>query len=119
MAKAGEGSGDVAVKSRTGLLCCVALTLSLPATAWGGDAAEGEKLARRACAGCHSVAAGQSPMPEAPPFASIARSKRFRTRGSTLLTGSHVKMPNFAFTEEQAEDVTAYLKSLALRRVRH
>lgn len=30
---------------------------------------------------------------------------------------SHPIMPNFAFTNEQAEDLAAYLKSLARRRV--
>jgi mono/diheme cytochrome c family protein len=89
----------------------------LPAAARAGDAAEGERLARRACGYCHAIAAGPSPMAAAPPFASIARSKKFRVSGSRLVTGNRVKMPSFAFTDEQAADITAYLKSLAIRRV--
>ncbi|HKY85987.1 MAG TPA: cytochrome c, partial [Pseudorhodoplanes sp.] len=67
---------------------------------------------------CHSIAAGPSPMAEAPPFDTIARSKQFRVQGSGLMFKNHVIMPSFAFTNEQAEDVAAYLKSLARRRVR-
>jgi mono/diheme cytochrome c family protein len=106
------------VKNRTGLFC-IAATLSLQTVAFGADAVEGERFARRVCTTCHSIAAGQSPMPAAPPFATIARSKNFRTQGSGLLFKSHPIMPNFAFTNEQAEDVAAYLKTLARRRTRH
>lgn len=95
------------------------LTFLLPATAWAGDAGEGERFARRVCTTCHSITADLSPMKEAPPFASIARSKKFRTLGSGLLFESHVIMPSFAFTNDQAEDIAAYLKTLARRRVRY
>jgi mono/diheme cytochrome c family protein len=108
--------GGLSVKNRTGLVCLV-LTLSLQTLAWGADAEDGERLARRVCSTCHSIAAGQSPMADAPPFASIARSRSFRKEGSGLLLKSHVKMPNFAFTNEQADNVVAYLKTLARRRV--
>jgi mono/diheme cytochrome c family protein len=95
------------------------LTLLPPVTAWAANPEEGERLARRVCSTCHSITAGLSPMAEAPPFASIARSKKFRTRGSDVLFDSHVIMPSFAFTNEQAEDIAAYLKTLARRRVRY
>ena len=97
----------------------LAAGLLLPAVAWAGDSDEGERFARRACSTCHSIAAGLSPMAEAPPFATIARSKKFRTRGAQLLFDQHVIMPTFAFTNEQAEDIAAYLKALARRRVRY
>ena len=106
------------MKNRTGLFC-IATTLSLQTMAFGADAVDGERFARRVCSTCHSVAAGPSPMPAAPPFATIARSKNFRTQGSSLLFKSHPIMPNFAFTNEQAEDVVAYLKLLARRPTRH
>jgi mono/diheme cytochrome c family protein len=105
------------VKNRTGFLC-IAMTLSLQTTAWGADAVEGERFARRVCTTCHSITAGPSPMAAAPPFAAIARSKTFRIQGSGLLFNSHPIMPSFAFTNEQAEDIAAYLKTLARRRVR-
>jgi len=109
---------ELKVKNRTGLFCIV-LTLSLQTMAWAADPVEGERFARRVCSTCHSIAAGQSPMAAAPPFASIAHSKNFRIQGSGLFFKSHLLMPNFAFTNEQAEDVTAYLKTLARRRVRY
>ena len=105
------------MKKRTGLLC-IAITLSLPAMAFGGDAVEGERFARRVCTACHAITSGPSPMAAAPPFATIARSKNFRIQGSGLLFKNHPIMPSFAFTNEQAEDVAAYLKTLARRRVR-
>jgi mono/diheme cytochrome c family protein len=91
--------------------------LLLPATGYGGDPAEGERLARRACAFCHSIAAKPSPMADAPAFVTIARSKKFRVQGVQLITGTRVKMPAFPFTDEQADDIAAYLKVLANRRV--
>ena len=105
------------MKTRIGF-CLIVLTLSLPATAWAANSVEGERLARRVCSTCHSIATGQSPMAAAPPFASIARSRAFRIGGTSLFFKSHVIMPNFAFTNEQAEDVAAYLKVLARRQVR-
>ena len=97
----------------------LAVLLLLPAVAWAADPDEGERFARRVCSTCHSIAAGISPMAEAPPFATVARSKKFRTRGAQLLFDQHVIMPTFAFTNEQAEDIAAYLKALARRRVRY
>jgi mono/diheme cytochrome c family protein len=82
------------------------------------DASAGKGLARRLCSACHSIAEGPSPMAAAPPFASIARSRQFQEQGAALFFRSHAIMPNFAFTGEQAEDLAAYLKSLARRRVR-
>jgi hypothetical protein len=57
-------------------------------------------------------------MAEAPAFASIARSSQFRIQGAGLLFKSHAIMPNFAFTTDQAENIAAYLKTLAPGRVR-
>ena len=88
----------------------------LPHAAWASDPSEGEKLARRVCSTCHAVtAAGRSPMVEAPTFAALARSQAFRNNAVGLLFKSHDKMPNFAFTSEQAEDVLAYIRTLAPR----
>ena len=97
----------------------VVLTLSSQTVAWAASPDEGERMARRVCSTCHSIAAGPSPLAEAPPFATIARSKKFRTQGSSLLFGSHVIMPSFAFTNDQAEDIADYLKTLARKRVRY
>jgi mono/diheme cytochrome c family protein len=99
----------------TGLIC-VGLTFSLQTIVWAADSAEGQKFARRVCSTCHLVTSkGQSPMADAPPFALIARSQKFRVSGAGLLFQSHTIMPNFAFTNEQAENVAAYIKTLVRR----
>jgi mono/diheme cytochrome c family protein len=78
------------------------------------DAGRGRQLAGRVCSVCHVVTAGQQPgVPNAPSFQSIARSPQFRAKRAKLLWEKHGTMPNFALTAEEAEDVTAYIRSLA------
>lgn len=87
--------------------------LLMPGTAGAGDAVEGQQFARRVCSVCHSVGPNrESPMTDAPPFISIARSQKFKDGGVALLFQTHQKMPNFAFTAEQAEDVAAFIEAL-------
>jgi mono/diheme cytochrome c family protein len=74
----------------------------------------GRQLARRSCSVCHVVLAGQKPgVPPAPSFRSIAKSPQFRAKGAKLLWEVHGTMPNFALTGEEADDVAAYIRSLA------
>ena len=74
----------------------------------------GRQFARRVCSVCHVVSAGQrSGVPPAPSFRSIARSAQFRTKGAQLLWEKHGTMPNFALTADEADDVAAYIRSLA------
>jgi mono/diheme cytochrome c family protein len=74
----------------------------------------GRQLARRSCSVCHVVVAGQKPgVPPAPAFRSIAKSPQFRAKGAKLLWEVHGTMPNLALTGEEADDVAAYIKSLA------
>ena len=83
-------------------------------SAFAADAERGRQFARRVCSVCHVVAAGQRQgVPPAPPFRSIARSAQFRTKGAQLLWEKHGTMPNFALTADEADDVAAYIKSLA------
>ena len=83
-------------------------------SAFAADAERGRQFARRVCSVCHIVAAGQRQgVPPAPPFSSIARSAQFRTKGAQLLWEKHGTMPNFALTADEADDVSAYIRSLA------
>ena len=81
---------------------------------FAADAERGKQLARRLCSVCHVVRVGQSAgVPPAPPFRSIAKSPQFRAKRAKLLWEAHGTMPNFALTGDEAEDVAAYIRSLA------
>ena len=98
------------------------LAMAPPATAQPvGDPVAGGRIAATWCSNCHLVGlaerhAGQPAAQDAaPPFATLAR------RGSTTRAGlraflqaPHRQMPDYNLTEQQREDVIAYL--LALRR---
>jgi mono/diheme cytochrome c family protein len=81
------------------------------------DVDRGRQFAHRVCSVCHQVSprlgAG---VPPAPPFASIAKSKQFRAKRAKLLWEAHGTMPNLALTADEAEDVAAYIGSLASQR---
>jgi len=93
----------------------VALALvTCSASGFAADVQRGKRLARHVCAICHVVFEGQSPGdPNAPSFRSIAKSRQFRENGVRLVWEKHPKMPNFAVTQEESDDVAAYIKSLA------
>jgi len=80
-----------------------------------GDAKRGATLAQTVCAECHTVDVGQTPSPNtrAPSFVTVAK-----TRGMTPLAlrvwlqSPHPTMPNLLLTDEQKDDVIAYLLGL-------
>ena len=81
-----------------------------------GEVRRGAKLVQRMCAECHSVEGTETPPTntKAPSFASIAKMPEMsmmllRER----LDFPHPMMPSLLLTNEQKEDITAYL--LALR----
>lgn len=83
-------------------------------SAFAANIERGKQLAVRLCSVCHVVAVGQSPgVPNAPSFRSIARSPQFRAKRAKLLWEKHGAMPNFALTGDEADDVAAYIRSLA------
>jgi mono/diheme cytochrome c family protein len=101
---------------RFSLLATVAgLALLICGTsAFAASAERGKQLARRLCSVCHVVRAGQNPgVPPAPAFRLIAKSTQFRAKGAKLLWEAHGTMPNFALTGDEADDVAAYIGSLA------
>lgn len=82
-------------------------------SASAADAERGKQYAERVCSLCHAVSGSQaSPNPNAAAFRVIARSKNFRAKKDAWLWAQHAKMPNLAFTREEAADVSAYLRSL-------
>ena len=94
----------------TGLyrLGCVSQCLTVAATlaitpAFGADADNGERLARRWCSPCHVVASNQrGTTSEAPPFATIANRSDFdAAKVALFLLDPHPKMPNMGLLEQK------------------
>ncbi|KQT70373.1 cytochrome C [Methylobacterium sp. Leaf465] len=87
-----------------------------PATARDGSASRGKTLARATCARCHGIGSrGVSPMPEAPAFRTLARRFPIDDLADILVEGverRHPAMPAFQLDPSDADDLTAYLKTL-------
>ncbi len=84
------------------------------APGFAADALRGKQFASRVCAICHVVFEGLSPRnPNAPSFQSVANSPQFREKGVRLLWEQHPTMPNISLTQQESDDVAAYIKSLA------
>lgn len=97
---------------RTILLCCLGLAIGTPAHS--ADAQLGSQLAQQRCAACHIVGADQrQELAEAPPFELIARKYAPDPDALVLnLMGPHAKM-NFRLARGDAENVAAYIRTLA------
>jgi mono/diheme cytochrome c family protein len=99
---------------RVAIGCCLGLSL----VASGGHAADvesGKRLAQQRCAACHIVTANprNDVVADAPPFLAIGRKYGFDSEALVFnLVGPHAKM-NFALTRPEANDVAAYIQSLA------
>ena len=79
------------------------------------DAAHGEQLARRWCASCHIVDAGEHRIvaDQPPAFASIAQRPGFNVdRLAFFLLDPHPVMPNMGLSRSEAADLAAYIASL-------
>lgn len=83
-----------------------------------GDPERGRVLAAESCAECHAVAPGDrlSPDANAPAFAAVSEMPS-ATRTSLLvwLQSSHPTMPNIKLTDQEADDLIAYILDLAPR----
>jgi mono/diheme cytochrome c family protein len=87
----------------------------LTADANAADAGNGERIAQSRCATCHIVVAPnqQREVADAPPFEAIARKLDFNPDMLVFhLLEPHPKM-NFALTRPEANDVAAYMSTLA------
>jgi mono/diheme cytochrome c family protein len=92
----------------------VAASATLAATAAGAaDAEHGEAMAKRWCATCHVVAAGQARgSTQAPPFSEIAGRPGFDAAQLALyLLLPHPRMPDMNMSRAEAADLAAYIAS--------
>jgi mono/diheme cytochrome c family protein len=94
--------------------CCLGLALAA-SSVFAADVEGGKRLAQLRCAACHIV----TPSPrndlvaDAPPFRAIARKYGSDTEALVFnLVGPHAKM-NFALSRPEANDIAAYIESLA------
>jgi mono/diheme cytochrome c family protein len=94
--------------------CCLGLVLAA-SSVFAADVEGGKRLAQLRCAACHIV----TPSPrndlvaDAPPFLVIARKYGSDTEALVFnLVGPHAKM-NFALSRPEANDIAAYIESLA------
>ena len=83
-------------------------------SAFGADAENGLRIARRWCASCHLITAGQrTGSDQAPPFSAIARIPNFdASKIALFLLDPHPKMPDMALTRDEAANLAAYIASL-------
>jgi len=100
------------VKLSVYILSVVALCAATAARA--GDAEAGRQLAQSRCAACHAVGHWQGDVvAAAPPFEVLARKFPGGTTDLIIaLRGPH-RMMNFRPTQSEADDIAAYIRSLA------
>ncbi len=104
-------------------LCSGLLLATLAAGAHAqqlGDPVAGERFAMLTCAECHMVAVGQSGLyrADAPPFPDLAQMPSTTALSlRVFLQTPHAKrsMPDLVLTENQMDDVIAYILSLRQR----
>ena len=84
------------------------------APAGAADPGSGERIARRFCVGCHSIARNQpSPQTDIPTFVEISRQRDFSAdRVALMLLTPHPPMPEFPITRGDAQDLAAYIAVL-------
>ena len=96
----------------------IAASTMLAATAHAqnaGSVAAGRELAREWCSACHIVAQGEgrNATDAVPSFIGVAQMpSTTATSLRVFLQSPHLRMPNFALTAEQTDDVIAYILSL-------
>jgi mono/diheme cytochrome c family protein len=80
-----------------------------------GSAQMGKAYAAKVCADCHDIEpAGEfSPSPEAPPFQEVADTIGMSPRALAVwLRSSHPTMPDFILSDDEIDNVVAYIMSL-------
>ena len=100
------------------LILAVALGAAGCATAGGGRTKEdGERFARRACAGCHAIGGtGGSGYWPSPPFRTLeARlpGAMLETRLSEIAAKGHRQMPPIYMTPDEIAAVARYIRAVA------
>ena len=120
--------GTKFMATRTSL---VLISAALGAVASGGmafaqDVAAGRAVAQRNCATCHNIAGGESPLEDAPPFASLKyrygagglaellEKGMIKDRPYPLEEGQrllHPRMPAFPLDDDEVVALAAYLRT--------
>ena len=93
----------------------LALTLAPASARTGGDAVHGGSLAKAICSRCHAIGPGgaRSPNLKAPRFSAIALTLGMNKRALRVwMRTSHPTMPNYAFNNNDTDDIIAYILSL-------
>jgi mono/diheme cytochrome c family protein len=94
--------------------CSVTAGVFVASAALAADADNGRRLAETRCVACHIIAPGQRrDVTDAPPFEVIAQ--KFATSPEKLafsLLDPHPRM-NVMLTRREAQDIAAYINSLA------
>jgi len=96
-------------------VCILGLAaLGAATAAQAGDVEAGRRLAQSRCAACHVVGNWRGDvLAAAPPFEAIARKFPVGTADLIVaLRGPH-RMMNFRPTQSEADDLAAYMRSLA------
>lgn len=102
---------------RTGLLLAALALFASPAMAQDalGTASMGEELARSVCADCHAIDRGArgTDLTGAPAFQEIAEMPSATALSlRVFLRSPHLTMPNFALSNDQIDDLIAYIHGL-------
>ena len=114
------GRGGGPHRKRAGALAAVILLASAacgPAMAQDplGSPAMGAELARMVCADCHAIGPGErgTDLTGAPAFQDVAdQSSATALSLRVFLLSPHLTMPNFALSDDQIDDLIAYIHSL-------
>ncbi len=80
-----------------------------------GDVVAGERLAREVCAACHAVEKGDKmiSLEAAPPFQAVADDPAASEVSlRVFLRSPHENMPNLVLSDEETDNVVAYILSL-------
>jgi mono/diheme cytochrome c family protein len=91
-----------------------AIATVLPVPSLSADAAQGKALAKRWCASCHLVDAGQtSATDQAPPFTYLARMPDLNdNKLAFLLLLPHPNMPQVGLSRAEVADLADYIATL-------
>ena len=90
-------------------------------SAWageGGNVRDGLRFAQTVCAECHAVRDGEraSTKAQAPTFTSVANTPGMNAMALEVwFQTPHPTMPNLKFTNQESDDVIAYILSLRKR----
>jgi mono/diheme cytochrome c family protein len=97
------------------ILTAIQLGVSIAPASAEGDARTGGWLAQHWCGGCHG--SGVDVVSDATPsLLSIARQSHTDPRWLRVwLADAHPRMPNFALSRSEIDDIVAYLETLATR----